>query len=135
MLSEPVTNRVNGGLFDVREFDRIDSGTLQAALLLASASCPPDSLPLKLEVVLNRRLAFQTPTSAGLDRVLVGSQVLVTQAGFLLFTLEHVDTSTSRARSRGIFRMMTSRPGEGSLLYTEGSFNLRDFESNGAFLP
>lgn len=130
-----ITNRVNGGLFDVREFDRIDSGTLQAVLQPASSSCPADILPLKLEAVLNPGLALQTPTSAGVARVLVGNDVLATETGFLLFTLEHVDTSISRARSRGVFKLMAARPGETSLLYMEGSFNLRDFGFNGAFLP
>ena len=130
-----ITNRVDGGLFDVREFDRIDSGTLQAVLQPAGGACPADTQPLKLEAVLGRGLALRTPTSAGAARVLVGNDVLATETGFLLFTLENVDTSISRARSRGVFKLMTSRPGETSLLYMEGSFNLRDFESNGTFLP
>lgn len=131
----PITNRVDGGLFDVREFDRIDSGTLQAVLQPAGRPCPADTQPLKLEAVLNPGLALQTPTSAGVARVLVGNDVLATETGFLLFTLEHVDTSISRARSRGVFKLMVSRRGEASLLYMEGSFNLRDFGFNGAFLP
>ena len=130
-----ITSRVDGGLFDVREFDRIDSGTLQAALQPASGPCPADAQPLKLEAVLRPGLALTTPTSAGVARVLAGNDVLATEAGFLLFTLERVDTSLSRARSRGVFRLMASRRGEASLLYMEGSFNLRDFEFNGAFLP
>jgi hypothetical protein len=133
--SEPVTRRVDGGLFDVREFDRIDSGTLQAVLQPAGGPCPSAAQPLKLEAVLNPGLALGTPTSAGVARVLVGNDVLATETGFLLFTLEHVDTSISRARSRGVFRMMTGRRGEASVLYLEGSFNLRDFEFDGAFMP
>lgn len=133
--SQAITNRVDGGLFDVREFDRIDSGTLQVALQRASGSCSPDSQPPKLEVVLTPGLALQTPTSAGFARVLIGNEVLTTEPGFLLFTLEHVDTSISRARSRGVFKLMVARRNEASVLYMEGSFNLRDFNFNGAFLP
>jgi hypothetical protein len=133
--SEAITRRVGGGLFDVRETDRIDSGTLQAALQPAGGACPPDIRPLKLEAVLNPGLALQTPTGAGVARVLIGNDVLTTDGGFFRFTLEHLDVSQSRARSRGVFKLMTSLPGETSLLYMEGSFNLRDFEFNGAFLP
>jgi len=131
-----ITNRVDGGLFDLREFDRIDSGTLQSALQPAGRPCPLDAQSLKLEIALDRGLALATPTAAGTARVLVGTNVLVvTEPGFLLFTLEHVDTSLSRARSRGVFKLMASRPGEAAVLYMEGSYNLRDFEFNGAFLP
>lgn len=133
--SEMITSHVGGGVFDVRQFDRVDSGTLQAALQLASGSCSPDARPLKFEVVLHPGLALQTPTSAGVARVLIGSEVLASEPGFLLFTLEHVDTSVSRARSRGVFKLMVARRNEAAVLYMEGSFNLRDFNSNGAFLP
>lgn len=135
LLSQAITNRVDGGLFDVREFDRIDSGILQAALQPAGGRCPDETQPLKLEVALSRGLALQTPTSAGVARVLIVNDVLATETGFLSFTLENVDTSISRARSRGVFKLMVSRRGEASLLYMEGSFNLRDFDFNGAFLP
>lgn len=131
-----ITADARGGLFDLRQPAVVDNADLQGALQPADSSpCPPDTFVDAIHFNLRPGLAVGSPTTRGEARLRIGPDIWTTAQDFFVFTLDRVDLSASPPRSSGSFKGMAERAGDPRLLFIEGSFFLRDFDFNGAFLP
>lgn len=133
-----ITHRVNGGLFDLREPSIVDTATFQAALKPGVDGCA--IRPVKIEIELESGLSINTSTSAGSAKVLTARDgVWVTdlpnQEKFFLFVLTSVDMTVAPARSRGDFKLVARKLDDNRLLFLEGAFSLREFDSTSRFIP
>ena len=135
-----VRSGVSAGLFDLREPDNVNNGTLQAALKRVDGSterCSSEAEIVKIQIDLARGLEIRVPTSSADIRVLTADGA-VWEAGSAQsqFILERVDLSL--APSRAALRRSSSwrtRRGTPRVLLVSGSFRLPEHDSNPAFFP
>jgi len=134
-----VSPGVRTGLFDLREPDNVNNGTLQAVLRRVDGStepCNSEAEIVKIQIELLRGLEVRVPTSNADIRVQTADGA-VWEAGSAQsqFILERVDLSFAPSRSSATFKFVATRRGTPRVLLVSGSFRLPEHDSSRAFFP